>query len=310
MGELKEFYTAMLQTYCGDGLYPYWLPFTIITILFVERDKTKKLTYGIYPLFVLLIIFNPLSIKVIELFFVKKFTMQYFVRLFTEIPIMCVVAYGLAVLLIQAKGRNKLLLTAAFGFAIIIGGNGIYYSADWMQRSTNATKLPDDVIAICNYLHSDEDIIEVAVPTELASYVRQIDASLVMPYGRHGSDWANLLTSDEPDVDAILKKARRNGCDYVVVVNCNPMKESFTQRNLHPEYTANDYLLYHVEGAFGVKYGYNERMQRVSATYVDENDNITTGPDGYATVKYEYDNEGNIVSETYYDLNHKKIEVD
>lgn len=301
MGELKEFFTTMLQTYWGEGVYQYWLLFAIASILFIEKDKTKKLTYGIYSLLVLLIIFNPLSIKVLELFFAKKYTMQYFVRLFTEIPIMCVLAYGLAVLLKQSEGWNKVLLTTVLGFAIVIGGNGLYYSVDWMQKSTNITKIPDDILDICNYLHSDDDIIEVAVPIDIASYIRQIDASLVMPYGRYGSGWANLLTSDEPDVEAILEKSRSSGCDYVVVINSNKMREAFAERNLNPEYASSDYLIYHVEGVIGVKYRYNEMMQRVSVTYIDENDNIVTGSDGYATVKYEYDKEGNIVKETYYD---------
>ena len=301
MGELKEFFTTMLQTYWGDGSYQYWLLLAIVSILFVERDKTKKLTYGIYSILVLLIIFFPLSIKVVGVFFAKRYTMQYFVRLFTEIPIMCVLAYGLAVLLKQSTGCNKLLLTIALGFAIVIGGNGLYYSVDWMQKSTNVTKISDDVLDICNFLHSDDDIIEVAVPRDIASYVRQIDASLVMPYGRNGSNWAYLLTSDEPNAEAILEKARSNGCDYVVVVNSNKMKKAFSERNLNPEYATSDYLIYHVEGVAGVKYGYNEMMQRVCVTYIDENDNVVTGSDGYATIKYEYDKEGNIVKETYYD---------
>lgn len=300
MGELKEFFTTMLQTYWGEGVYQYWLLFAIVSIQFVERDKTKKLTYGIYSLLVLLIIFNPFSIKLVELFFAEKYTMQYFVRLFTEIPIMCVLAYGLTVLLKKSKGCNKILLTTVLSFAVVIGGNGFYYSIDWMQKSTNVTKISDDIIGICNYLHSD-NIIEVAVPTDIASYVRQIDASLVMPYGRYGSGWANLLTSDDPNAKAILEKARGNGCDYVVVVNSNKMREVFAERNLNPEYETNDYLIYHVEGVVGVRYRYNEIMQRVSVTYIDENDNIVTGSDGCATVKYEYDKEGNIVKETYYD---------
>ncbi len=301
MGELKEFFTTILQTYWGNGVYQYWLLFAIVSILFLERDKTKKLTYGIYSLLVLLIIFSPISIKVIELFFAEKYTIQYFVRLFTEIPIMCVLAYGLAVLLKQSAGRNKLLLVTALGFAIVIGGNGLYYSVEWMQKSTNLTKISDDVIDICNYLHNDDDIIEVAVPRDIASYVRQIDASLVMPYGRYGPSWTDLLTSDEPDAQAILEKTRSNGCDYVVVVNSNKMKEAFAERNLNPECVTNDYLVYHVEGVSGVKYRYNDMMQRISVTYIDENDNIVTGADGYATVKYEYDKEGNIVKEAYYD---------
>jgi len=293
---IKEIVTG----YWGEYVYQGLFYFALIIIFVLEKDLMRKHMYATYTMVILIIIYNPITITVSKLYFSENGYASYYPRFFSTIPLICIIAYGLVLVLNETKGIKKLVLTITISVMIALGGNNIY-KLECIKKADNFSKVPLEIQGITTMLHGEkEGDITVAVTPEISASIRLIDASLYMPYGRMASDWGMKLLTDASAAEEIMLEAGKNGCDYIVTKNTSEWRDAFLNLGYKPvNYTLN-YLIYKVEGVPRRVYTYNNIRQVIRIDYVDENENLYNCMHGYSTVEYEYDNVGNKICEMYY----------
>ena len=292
MQEFIDIIKNVLMTHWGSYAYQGMFYLSLIVIFVLERDKIKKHMFATYAFIVMLIIINPITIKILEVFLGEGGYAAYYQRIFSTIPLICIIAYGFVLLLNELDGLKKLILTLVMCFMVIIGGNNIY-ATDWMQKADNLSKIPLETIELCDYLASVEGDVTVAVPSSMVCDVRQQEATLYMPYGRKSiPEWGKLLDNDVPYVDEVMKNAGANGCNYIVSRNTEAWINAFYDFGSAPVYVSKSYLVYRVEGVDRCVLSYNDLRQVSETLFLDKNNELRYAQYGYASIGYEYDNKG------------------
>lgn len=304
MQETVEFLKNLYTICWGNYAYQGWFYLAILMILMLEKDKLIRSLYGGYALIILLIISNPITVKVVSVFFGKDSFTAYYCRLFSMLPLICTIAYAYMLLIVRLDGIRKMIGIFVVLIMIMLGGNNIYLQ-EWFEPAENLAKIPNEVVELCSYLHSDEKMIKIAVPSDLVCYIRQADAGLLMPYGRETKSWGALLDESPDYADEIIHNAAQEGCDYIVSKRTDDWWNAFAAIGLQPEYITDNYYLYRVMNVEGKRYAYNQQRQVISITYIDSTQKPMDSSMGYGRVDYNYDFQGRVIGEKYYDKDGK-----
>ncbi len=322
MEDYFAFWKTVYEAFWGHSVYHGWFYLALVLILVLEKNRMVRRVYGVFPLCVLVGLFNPLTYELMQVF---AGSWQYYARLYSLLPIPCILAMSTVLLMewaeerirtpetgvverrIPERGRKPLFRLVFVGLVclqMVLGGRSVYQE-DWMKPARNFKKIPDEVIGITEALHRDEGVT-LAVPEELSSYIRQADASFYMPYGRYVNDLGRELSGPHPDPDTVLQEAGRAGCDYIVIRDSSENRERFAEQGRNPCLQAGRYLVYPVKDVERVRNTYNSLRQLIRTTLLDRDGNVRTGTQGYASVLYEYDAQGRPVRETFLDGAGKK----
>lgn len=327
MADLISYFQTSDNIFWGNDIYRWWFYLSIILIIILEKRKMVKRVYAIYPIIFYIALFNPIIYEVIKFF--SGGLWQYYARLYSMLPLPYTLALATILLIdgvlkltnsdkLKIKEQNEnnqplrhmLRIALVFGaFSLIVFGGTNVYLQDWMQESQNIGKVPNEAIWICNVLHSEEGIT-IAVPASLSSYIRQIDASLFMPYGRHMNSLGNALSQNNPDPVYVMSEAGKEACNYIVIYNNEENKESFSKVGYEPEHTIGNYMVYAVNGVPRKKNIYDKRHYLIEEKYLDEKGSPVLHGSGYSAVQYTYDQIGNRVMTTYLDENGEPTDPD
>ncbi len=327
MVEILEYIRQATKAFWGESIYYIWFFVAAMLIILLEKSPVTKRTIGIYPIvFLLAQMYNLIAYNLVQ-----KYTTgiwQYYARLFSMIPLPITLGLG-SVLLIDAicsirikkKGQSeptnepvrlshgqatlKLILTGCCCCAMFFGGSNIYKQS-WFQPAQNLEKVPADAIEICKMLHRDEGVT-IAVPGGLSRYIRQIDASFYMPYGRYVNDLGKELSKENSDPDYVMTEAGKEGCDYIVVANNTENLYQFQLFDREPYAVQGDYLIYEVKDVSRKVNTYNSNRQLIEQTFLGENNEPEANVAGYCSVAFEYDRKGSPQSELYFDLTGTQI---
>ena len=321
-GYLQNIYSI----YWGGSIYQWWFYISILSILIFEKRKNVKCIFAIYPLCCLIIILNPLTIQVVRV--LAGTSNGYFLRLFALLVIPVLLSLGTTKLIVQIENLPsikksveqeeklstpvfgkllKMLLTGTACIIMCLFGVNVY-SQDCMKPAQNPDKVPNDAIEICQKLHKDEGIT-IAVPESLSSYIRQIDASFYMPYGRYPNAFGMSLYSDIIEPQSIMTEAGKQACDYIVIKASEENRKAFFEAGWEPCLTTEEYFVYSVEGVPRLKKTYDQKRRLIQTTNLDANGNPQKNKNGYVTVAYEYDSSGNRIFEYYLDENNERIMI-
>ena len=102
-------------------------------------------------------------------------------------------------------------------------GRCIYHSGNY-QAVNNYYKLPDEVLEVTDYILSDDtDYKKLMLPCELVSYIRQINASIELYYGRKSNEnYDNLeilQNLNNGEVEMVATMCKENHCNYIIFAN-------------------------------------------------------------------------------------------
>ena len=208
---------SVSKDYWGSFLFPLLLVAGLIGILILEKEKIKRYTFLWYSIVVLVFIYNPITLIICSKVLEESTFDQYYLRFFTLLPVMIVVAYMFTLVLGKLSGIKKLCGFLIICVAIALLGNCIY-TEDWYTKAENRNKVPQDVVTICDLFGDyEEEQIRIMAPQDVAVYLRQMDSRFSMPYSRSLPDEAYELTNEKPDVSAVVEYAKKKDVDYVVV---------------------------------------------------------------------------------------------
>ena len=307
MKELFYFFRQVNEVLWGESIFQYWFYINLVIILLLEKRRTYRIIFAWFPIVFYIVIFNPVSYKVMSKIF--PWDLQaYYCRLFSIIPILYVIGVGIVLLLAKLKNAYKLIAVLCISFLIVFKGINVY-SQDWIMKSENAYKVPNAVVTIADYIHNDNEAVTIAVPESLSSYIRQYDASLYTPYGRTVDELGVELAQESPDIDKIIQLSGEEDCDYVVAASTYGSKTAFASVGFVPELEIDGYDLYKMEGIARKDKEYNSQRQIVSVTEYDDEGKVVVQQQGYVTEIYEYDDEGNKSVIRYMDDNGNPTEL-
>ena len=280
----------------------YWFYISLLVILLFDKEKLRKLTYAGYSSMVLLALYNPLVFYLCRRVFGDS--IAYFSRLYSLLPVPFLIAYAAVFLLGKTTGIMKPVLFLFIEGMILLGGHNIY-SEDWIRYAENPTKLSDEVLQICDMVHDYKAHVCIAAPENLATYIRQYDGSILMPYARNTQyhPMRDLLNEDVPDIEAVLSRAGENACDYVVVKKNANNYINFEEQGQILAGETEHYLLYLLCNIPRIKRQYNNYCQIIEERNLNADNQLVLNGSDYAIVKYEYDAEGNCCKTLYYDTN-------
>lgn len=304
-----EQYTKVNEMYWSGSRLQWVFYASILLILVFEKRKTYKLVFGVFPVVALVAVFNPLTSKAVSLFFRKAEV--YYVRLFSIIPVFYCMAHGMTMIVKKVQGILKLFGVCAALLVFVCAGNSIYRES-WMKAAENPQKVPDEVLNVLAAIPHEDKTVRVALPSPLHIYARQVDGSVLMPYGRaiHGDPVPLLaeLIKKVPNVARVMTLAGNGDVDYVVVKRSKKAKAAFRKRGYNPIGETEGYSIYAVSGTRRTEKILNEKRQVVSATTLDaEGKPYNSNTSAIATREYAYDRWGNRTEERYYDHTGRRV---
>lgn len=300
-------YKQVNHLFWQGSAFQYIFYISILLVLILENRKMHKTVFGFFPLVMIIGVFNPFTARIVGLFF--RDPNRYYVRLFSVIPVFYCMAYGVTLLLKKTHGMVKLTGVCIAVGLIIITGHSIYQEP-WMQRATNLMKAPDEVKMVLEAIPREKQNVRVAFPNPLYLYARQIDASILMPYGRqeYSNELLDELNKHVPDVPKTMKRAGIESVDYVIVNKNEEARAAFSDYGYEPVSETDGYYVYHVEGVHFIDMALNDKRQIISTTECDSNGIPTYGDTRVMTsIVYQYDKWGNQTKEEYYNRNGQRM---
>lgn len=230
--EIFEKIATCFQQYSGMGAQ--FLLFLCAMLFLAMCGKNKKLYQVLnqYTGFIIALMVFPITAIIIMEYCIGE---EVYWRMFWLLPIPFVIA--LAGVTLRERGKNKVEktgITAFFLLLILLSGKCVYADGT-IEKSYNPEKLPKQVIEVCDTLTEDAlnngiETRRVVVPTELLSYVRQYDATILMPYGRNAIKEEGLTETREEiyeimklddkkkmDFETLAEDLKKEGCNYLVL---------------------------------------------------------------------------------------------
>ncbi len=225
MSNFIEFFKSLSSAGWGNSAYETLFYLCVALIFLKEKNKYKKITFGYYPLIIMIGIYNPITVLFATKVFGTDLLIAYYCRMFMMMPIAFCIAYGLIIILRGTEGRKKMFFSFALALIIIISGKCVY-SEDWFIKADNFNKIPNDVIELSALINEEATIM---VPNDLSSYVRQYDSRLHLAYGRYAANEkiAIQVSSDNPDINYIVNYGKEHDCEYVVCLNKQDIIDGF-----------------------------------------------------------------------------------
>lgn len=212
--ETIEFLRQLTDTLWGNYGFQALFYFSLILVFVLEKKRIRRTAWVWYSVLVLLVIYNPAMYYLCQYIFGPNGLVAYYCRLFCLIPIVFVITYASVLVLQRTDGWKKLFCTIILILIIAASGHSAY-GEEWFTKASNYNKVPDDVLQVSSLFSEKEEHIAIIAPTDLASYMRQIDSRFSMPYAR-GTDISDQLQSETQDIEAILRYATSVGVDYIV----------------------------------------------------------------------------------------------
>lgn len=252
----------VLYKYFNNENYIFFVIFliSIIYIFSTEKDKKIKDFFVGYSIFILIIIWNPVCIYVLNKFI--NFGAMY--RIYYMLPNCITIAYALTK--IVEKNDNHIKKTIAIlGMAVIIMffGNSIFNQYTTVKVN-NYYKLPDEVVQIAYIISGDKEIEnkKAIVPYGMSSQIRQVCADIEMYYSRLVSnpkdENGNSLPHDTDDasnyppvqnlnngnVEYIAQICKESGTNYVVFSKSTILSEKMENYNFKLYSETENYTIY------------------------------------------------------------------
>jgi len=236
----RAFVKVCFSLFQGEGYFLYLVAVCLIYLL-VRKKEPWRSFWGLYSAFLVLIVFNPLIWRVVDLLGMDD---EYY-RFLWLIPITPLVAYALTTLVTKLQKRTLRLLAVVGTMGVIVLTGQSIFSRSW-ETIDNIYKIPDEVIEICEIIRADCDKDQPVVASEfdlsvlINQYAPEID--LILSYRQvanikeayqYGSYVDNpedrlyhVLINREPHDDQYLIYALRLGMvDYIVTERGNPVRE-------------------------------------------------------------------------------------
>lgn len=207
------------QNISGSGMLVALYVVALLYLFFREKETYKRILLIYLPLFIIAVLLLPITYRTIA----TVIDEELYYRFFWMLPMTLVIAYTAVELYHSYRGKYKKLVALGLALVIILSGDFLY--DNWRySKAENEFHVPQEVVDICDLIHTDGREVMALFPMELMQYVRQYDGTICMPYGRNilVGEWDIFHTLyftfeiHETDTEAIAREAAEYECSYIV----------------------------------------------------------------------------------------------
>lgn len=234
------------EQFIGGGMYFALFLVAMLYIFIREKDKKKRILFVYFPILVFVVITNPLF----NLAASVVFTINTYSRLFWLLPLGIVIGYAAVLVVNEGKEKIEKIVICISLFVIIALSGKFYFDTNGtFVEFGNLYKLPDESVLVAQLIGIDEEENKKAlVPGELTPYIRQIDSSIELLYGREPDTayWNNPLATelDNGNVEYIAKVLDEKECQYVVFKRATVMREPIQNYGFEMINETENYVIY------------------------------------------------------------------
>lgn len=234
------------EQFIGGGMYFALFLISMLFIFLKEEDKKKKIFFVYFPILVFAVITNPFFNIVASV----VFTVNTYSRLFWLLPLGIEIAYASVLVINESKEkREKIIIGVSLFVIIALSGKFYFDTKGTFKVLGNLYKIPDESVLVAQLIGVDEEENKKAlVPGELTPYIRQIDATIELLYGREPDTayWNNPLATelDNGNVAYIAKVLEEKNCQYVVFKRATVMLEPIQNYGFELLNETENYVIY------------------------------------------------------------------
>ena len=221
---MQEFFeiakTDFLAAYGGAWIFPMLLA-GMAGIIFYEKDSSRKWLFGGLPFVLLVLYWCPAS----GLVFMKLVGENVYWRFLWLILPAVIIPYACCLILKKLEGLRRQAAFLLMMAVIVLGGKSVL-SEEWFEGASNAWKVPQYVVSVCDLLPGK---VHVLASNRLTPYLRLYDPTLTLEHARNALVYngqevvygasANLYKAiQEPEIDVDLAGplAREQGCTFLI----------------------------------------------------------------------------------------------
>ncbi len=243
------------EEFVGNGMYIALFLIAVLYIFLREKDKKKKIVLVYFPILVFIVVTNPIFTMITS----GVFTSEVYARLFWMIPLGVVIAYAAVLAINEGKDKfEKIVICVSFLVIIALSGKFYFDTKGTFIELGNFYRIPDESVLVAQLIGIDEEENKKAlVPAELIPYIRQIDGTIELLYGRKPDTayWDNPLATelDNGNVEYIVKVLKNSNCQYVVYKRATVMREPIQNYGFEKINETQNYVIYKKVNDLNVK---------------------------------------------------------
>lgn len=236
------------QNISGSGMLTGLYVCALLFLFFWERETYKRILLVYLPAFWIGILLLPITYKVVA----EVIDEELYYRFFWMLPMTLVIAYALVQVYHLYGGRYQKVAALGCLAVIVLCGDFVYNN--WRYtRARNIYHVPQEVVDICDTMHTQGREVMALFPMELMQYVRQYDSTICMPYGRNVlvADWNinhplyDVFEAENIDGKALGQTAASYACSFVVVEEGLVYEEDLQESGYARRETLHGYEVYY-----------------------------------------------------------------
>ena len=245
------------QDVSGSGMLVALYICALLFLFFKEKETYKRILFAYLPFFIIAVLLLPITYRTIA----TVIDEELYYRFFWMLPMTLVIAYAAVELYHSYRGKYQKLVALGLALVVILSGDFVY--DNWRYtKAENEYHVPQEVVDLCDLIHTDGREVMALFPMELMQYVRQYDATICMPYGR------NLLVAEwemwhplyfkfeiyETDAAEIFAGAKNYECSYIVAEAGKLSVDAIGETGYTLIETMHGYDVFYNEAVFSVIY--------------------------------------------------------
>ncbi len=244
---------GQFTNYIGNGFAAGLFAVSFVYLLFVEKDRVKRIILLYTSFAAALLFFCPLLAEKYS----DYLGAETYYRILWLVPVTAVAAYaGVRLTAACSKKWKKTAAALLICAAIILTGDYVYDNP-FFSRAENRFHVPQTVALVCDAIVVEGREVRAVFPNEMLNYVRQYTGLVRMPYGREMfvGDWGFMnelyeaMNEEVLDCEKIAALATEQNCHYIILHETRKGLEGFEKTNYDYVETVAGYRIYLREGA-------------------------------------------------------------
>lgn len=206
--------------YFADEKYLMVLMVSLFVIIVELKRKADRRFLVYYPVLMFIIILNPVFCYIL----LKFVSQSVYYRLFWMIPLGIIIAYFGVILIFKLDKKISKGILCLFFLGMIAYSGTFVYSSTTFEKVNNWYKIPDEYIQVTQILGEIPLENKKAVTsTNMVGYIRQIDASIELAYGRRPYEdyqiYEIVNTYQKGDVENLTNLCKEQNTNIIVYDN-------------------------------------------------------------------------------------------
>lgn len=270
MMDMLRFTIQIFKDYSGSSMYTLLFLCALFFLWLSEQDKGKKVLLVYLAVVIFALFFFPVFSYVAIRFFLEE---EIYYRFLWLLPMGAIVCYSITRLTGMMETKLRKIIVGILCALYLAGSGEMVYTNPAVTRAENIYHLPESVIQVADRLVLPGETVKAVVPSEMIQFIRQYDATIMMPYGREmlvdrwsiNHELYELMESDHIYMQYLEALCKENKVDYAVLRVSTPIYGDMDECSLKKIESVAGYDIYMDEDSplYGVRVSSMDNLSSV-----------------------------------------------